>query len=318
VKRKNGIIIRIIILIFLGLSFFVPFIIKNAFLLGILTIANIYAVFSGSWDILSGFTGKENFGYAVFAGTGAYFVGIISQSFAIPWWIGVPVGGLLAMGIGILVGFPTLRVKGPYFALVTLALASVAQDSVSIFSKITGGENGLAGIDFLSNSSITNYYITLIFTIVSIFLLFEFGMSKNGLILKSLKVDEKAAEALGVNAVRYKLIAFELSSLFAGMSGALLAYYYGYIGPDLIFPLSLNVIIMAVFGGTGMIIPAALGGYTLMIFSQYASSFLGSYNSLIYTGILLIIIMLLPNGIFKSFYKFFALKEGRHSNGEHH
>ncbi|PMP82737.1 MAG: hypothetical protein C0175_03120, partial [Caldisericum exile] len=267
---------------------------------------------------LSGFTGKENFGYAVFAGMGAYFVGIISQYFAIPWWIGVPVGGLLAMFIGILIGFPTLRVKGPYFALVTLALASIVQDSVSTFSKITGGENGLAGIDFLSNNSNTSYYITLIFTIVSIFVLFEFGISKHGLILKSLKVDEKAAEALGVNAVKYKLIAFEMSSLFAGMSGALLAYYYGYIGPDLIFPLSLNVIIMAVFGGTGMIIPAALGGYTLMIFSQYASAFLGSYNSLVYTGILLIIIMFLPKGVFKSIYESLVINERKHSNNEHH
>ena len=197
--KKSNIIKLSIAAVFILLSFIIPFIITNAYWLGVLTVANIFAVFAASWDILSGFTGKENFGFAFFAGIGAYFVGIVSESFAMPWWLSVPLSGVLAMTADIIIGLPTLKVKGPYFALLTLSLAAIAQHIVSAFGKVTGGENGLYGITLLNNDAIVSYYITWVFALVSVSALFIFGISKYGLILKALKTDEDAAEAVGID-----------------------------------------------------------------------------------------------------------------------
>lgn len=292
------------------LLFFTLFPITNdLFLINVFSIAFIFSVYASSWDLLSGFTGKENFGHAAFIAIGGYLVGFMSSSFHINPFLSLALSAIAAALFGAIIGIPTLRLRGPYFALATLAVASIMEKLTISYSNFTGGEEGIYGIPFLTESPITSYYFVLAFSVISIIIMYFIGKSNFGLILKSLKSDELASQALGIRINYYKISAFVISSLFAGMGGSITAHFFGYIGPDIVYPLSLNSIIMAVVGGIGGIIPAALGGLSLTIISELLSDF-GDFNLLLYTIILILSILFLPEGIFNTLSNKLLIRKG--------
>lgn len=286
-----------------------PLVYEDAYLMSVLVLACIYTVYVASWDLLSGFTGQENFGFALFIGAGAYIVGFITKfgGGITPLW-GIPLGGLIAAILGLALGVPCLRLKGPYLALATLAAASIADRLAIIFSNYTGGEDGIYGVSFLTSDPVTDYYAALLFMLVSVAILYSIGHSYIGLLLKAIREDESAAEAGGVNATLYKVSAFVVSAFFGGMAGAFNAHYLGYVGPDAVLAshISLNIIIMAVVGGTGSIINAALGAFALAVAADYLKNF-GEYHLLIYTSLLIIVLLFMPKGIFTTISEKLAL-----------
>jgi len=290
--------------------FLFPVISDDLYMITVFSIALIYAVYAASWDLLSGFTGKENFGHAAFIGIGAYMLGFISQSFRIQPYLSIPIAAVLSFVFGVLIGLPTLRLKGPYFALATLAVASIMEKLTYSFSDITGGEDGLYGIEFLTGDEISSFYFVLIFAVIAILILYLIGKSNFGLTLKAIKSDDDAARALGIYTDKFKVMAFGISAAFAGVAGTISGHYYSYVGPDIVFPLSLNIIIMCVIGGLGGIIPAALGGFALSYLSEMLRDF-GDWNQLIYSGILMITVIFLPRGVFNIIGDFF--KKNRNS-----
>jgi len=290
-----------VILILIGLLFIFlfPVFSSDFYMINILSIAVIYSVYAGSWDILSGFTGKENMGHAAFVAIGAYLLGFISSAYAIQPWLSIPLAAIASALFGIAIGVPTLRLKGPYFALASLAVASIFENLTITFSEVTGGEEGIYGIPFLTDGPVSSYYFMAIFSVVSVYILYRLGKSNFGLILKSIKSDEDAAKALGIKSTKYKVTAFALAAMFAGMAGTVTGHFYGYIGPDIVYPLSLNTLIMAVVGGIGGIIPAALGGFFISLLTELLRGF-GQWNQIIYTVILMLSVLFLPKGVFKS------------------
>lgn len=289
-----------LLVVFLAALFLFPLVYDDAYLMSVLVLASIYTVYVAAWDLLSGFTGQENFGFALFIGAGAYLVGFITKfgGGIGPLW-GIPLGGLLAAAIGLAIGIPCLRLKGPYLALATLAAASIADRLAIIFSQYTGGEDGIYGVEFLTGDPLSDYYAALLFMVISVSILYTIGRSHIGLLLKAIRQDEAAAEAGGVNATLYKVGAFVVSALFGGMAGAFNAHYLGYVGPDAVLAshISLNIIIMAVVGGTGSIINAALGAFALAVAADYLKHF-GEYHLLIYTTLLIVVLLFMPKGIF--------------------
>ncbi|MDF2500864.1 MAG: branched-chain amino acid transporter permease [Anaerosporomusa subterranea] len=282
--------------------FLFPLVYDDAYLMSVLVLACIYTVYVAAWDLLSGFTGQENFGFALFIGTGAYLVGFITKfgGGIAPLW-GILLGGLAAASIGLALGIPCLRLKGPYLALATLAAAAIADRLAIIFSKYTGGEDGIYGVEFLTGDPLTDYYAALVFMVVSVSILYMIGRSHIGLLLKAIREDETAAEAGGVNTTLYKVAAFVVSAWFGGMAGAFNAHYLGYVGPDAVLAshISLNIIIMAVVGGAGSIINAALGAFVLAVAADYLKHF-GEYHLLIYTSLLILVLLFMPKGIFST------------------
>jgi len=287
------------ILVLLGtlLLFLFPVISGDLYLITVFSIALIYAVYAASWDLLSGFTGKENFGHGAYIAIGAYMLGLLSQRFAIQPYLSIPIAAVLSFIFGILIGLPTLRLKGPYFALATLAVATIMEKMTYSFSDFTGGEDGLYGIEFLTGDEISSFYFVLIFAVIAIFILYRIGKSNFGLTLKAIKSDDDAAKALGIYTDRFKVLAFGISATFAGIAGTISGHYYSYVGPDIVYPLSLTIIIMCVVGGLGGIIPAALGGFALSYLSEMLRDF-GDWNQLIYSGILTLTVIFLPRGVF--------------------
>lgn len=294
--RPNPLLLLAIPLVLLYLPRFV----QNPTLLQTLTVATVFAMFAASWDILSGYTGQVNFGHAAFIGVGAYTVALLgkyqpdtSNELALLAAIGV------AAALGLAIGIPCLRLKGPYLALATLSVAGALVQLTFIYKEQTGGEDGIAGVKTVVDGAVTNgvgeglaklvmgpltfggfapfdqyiyvsYFCALVLMVLMVGGLMLLGYGKRGLVLRSIQQDELAAEAAGVPLTRYKLAAFVLSAACAGLAGGFYAQVQGTVALNLLgVDLSLLIIIIAAFGGAGSIIGPALGAYAVILLQNY-------------------------------------------------
>src|SRR6516225_10376654 len=148
-----------------------PWLSGSSYVIGVLTVALCFGIWAASWDFMSGLTGRDNFGHSLFIGTGAYTAGFLNVEFgASPWW-SLPAAPVVAVLFSLLMGFPTLRLRGPYFALAMLSAATVMQNLTIIFSEYTGGQDGLNGIDPMLDSTLAYYYLTLAFLVAMVIVL---------------------------------------------------------------------------------------------------------------------------------------------------
>ncbi|MCP4578728.1 MAG: branched-chain amino acid ABC transporter permease [Deltaproteobacteria bacterium] len=259
--------------------------------------ANIYAAFGISFDLLLGYTGLAVLGFGLFVGIGAYTSAFLNLYLGMPPWLTMPISGLIGALFGIIIGIPCLRLKGLYLALASFAAAGICEKLVIVFNSITFGREGLSGLDPISFSKITNYYTSLILLLVSTGILLWIVKSKIGLILKSICDDEAAAEAVGVNTNRYKLFTFVISSFMGGFWGSFLAHYMMHVGPGVFgFHTAITIFMVTVVGGLGTIIGPVGGAYLLIIMNEMLRE-IGEVRLLIYAVITIIIYLLLPHGI---------------------
>src|SRR5215813_2851748 len=151
----------------LALLVVIPLIFGSSYIIGVMTVALCYGMWAASWDFMSGLTGRENFGHSLFIGAGAYTAGFLNVNFGVnPWW-SLLAAPLVASVFSLPVGFPTLRLRGPYFALAMLSSAAVMQSLTIIFSIYTGGQDGLNGLEPMLDSILAYYYLTLFFLVVT-------------------------------------------------------------------------------------------------------------------------------------------------------
>jgi branched-chain amino acid transport system permease protein len=241
---------RMIVLLFILGLLALPLISDDPYLLRILILASIFAIFAASWDLLSGFTGQMNFGHALFFGVGAYGAALLNLHLDLPPWASIPLGALGAVLAGLIVGIPCLRLRGTYLALTTLSFPIILMGIVFAIPEVTGGELGISGIDRLVRSRVAQYYIAVIVMVVLVVTMWKITDSNMGIIFHAIREDEVAVRASGINTTRYKLMAFCLSGFFAGMSGGLYAHFMRIAGPSTLeVSMSFQVVIWAVFGG---------------------------------------------------------------------
>jgi branched-chain amino acid transport system permease protein len=290
-------------LILLALPFlllYLPRFVDNTTLLQQVAVATVFVMFAASWDILSGYTGQVNFGHAAFIGTGAYTVALLSKyEPGVSNELALLAAVLVAAALGLLIGVPCLRLKGPYLALATLSVAGALVQLTFIFKSQTGGEDGIAGVKTVVDGAVSgpvgeklselvlgpltfasltpfnqyiyvSYFVTLVVMLLMVGGLMALGYGKRGLVLRSIQQDELAAEAAGVPLTRYKLGAFVLSAACAGLAGGLYAQVQGSVALNLLaVDLSLLIIIIAAFGGAGSIIGPAIGAYVVILLQNY-------------------------------------------------
>src|SRR5215469_8764831 len=230
----------------------------SGYVLGLLTIAYYFGVFSMAWDLLFGFAGEVNFGPTFLIGTGAYTAGILDNLYTPPIWVCVIAGTLAAVLAGLILALPALRVRGPYFGLTTLVAVLMLQNFVVVDASLTGGEIGLTVPDVLSISDVVNYQIALWFMAISGAILFALSRSPVGLILQASGQDAVQAGALGFNVTKHKLAAFIISAFFSGLAGAMLVFYLGSasVGTLVDVTIGVQIIIAAVLGGRRTILGA--------------------------------------------------------------
>jgi branched-chain amino acid transport system permease protein len=288
---------RVGLLIALAVLSAVPLFIKNRAIVEIIILANIYAVYVASWDILCGYTGQVNFGHALFVGGGAYTAALLNFYFKYPPWMTILFGGGVAALFGLIIGTPCLRLRGPYFALATFAAAAFPYGLTDVFWEVTGGLDGLYGITPIWPTLEGKYYFSVLLTAVCCGLVYWGGRSKKGLTLKAIREDEVAAMASGVNTTAYKLTTFVISGFLAGVAGAFYSHNQLHVGPEtLSINLSVLVIIMSVVGGIGTITGPIAGAYLLTIFNEMMREW-EEVRLLIYTAGVVLILLFVPKGV---------------------
>ena len=256
---------RVAVLVFVLAVLLIPVFTDDPYLLRILILTSVFAIFAASWDLLSGFTGQVNFGHALFFGVAAYTSGLINVHYKIPHILSIPLGAIAGVLAGLIVGIPCLRLRGTYLALTTLAFPIILMGLVFAIPDVTGGELGISGLDRLSNSRIHDYYITTILMLVLTSIMWKITDSKTGIILHAIREDELAVRAGGINTTRYKLLAFCLSGFFAGISGGLYAHIMRTVGPSTLeISMSFQVIIWSVVGGIVSIYGPVAGVFILI------------------------------------------------------
>src|ERR1700721_417043 len=241
----------------------------SGYVLGLLTIAYYFGVFSMAWDLLFGFANEVNFGPSFLIGLGAYTAGILDNLYQPPIWLCVVAGALAAVVGGVVLALPALRVRGPYFGLTTLVAVLMLQNFVVVDASLTGGEIGLTVPDVITISDAKNYEIALWFMAISGAILFALSRSPVGLILQASGQDAMQAGALGFNVTKHKLTAFVISAFFSGLAGALLVFYLGSasVGTFIDITVGVQIIIAVVIGGRRTILGAGLGSIFIIAMS---------------------------------------------------
>jgi branched-chain amino acid transport system permease protein len=250
-----------------------------------------------SWNLISGLTGYVSFGHVAFFGMGAYTAGILIGRLDWAWPAACLAGGVTAMALAVVIGWPCLRLKGPYFAIAMLGLNEVLRVIVSYYEGLTGGGNGLS-LPTL-HASVAIYYAMGLVALAVTAVTYLIITSRFGLRLMTIREDEVAAEAMGIDTFRHKLYAFLLSAVGPGIVGGLAARDQGYIEPLSVFPLitTITMIVMALFGGKGTIWGPVLGAVVLFSFQELVWARFIYLHQLLFGAIIVAVVLLMPRGI---------------------
>ena len=250
-----------------------------------------------SWNLISGLTGYVSFGHIAFFGMGAYTAGILIARAGWAWPAACVAGGAAAVVLALVIGWPCLRLKGPYFAISMLGLNEVLRVAASYFEGLTGGGNGLS-LPTL-HASVPIYYAMGLVALAVTALAYAIVTSRFGLRLMTIREDEIAAESMGIDTFRYKLYAFLLSAAAPGIVGGLTARDQGYIEPISVFPLvmTITMIVMVLFGGKGTIWGPVLGATLLFTFQEIVWARFVYLHQLLFGAIIVAVVLLMPRGI---------------------
>ncbi len=289
---------RMIVLLFFLALLALPFVTDDPYLLRILILTSIFAIFAASWDLLSGFTGQMNFGHALFFGVGAYGTALLNQNLHLPPWASIPLGALAAVLAGLVIGIPCLRLRGTYLALTTLSFPIILMGIVFAVPAITGGELGISGIDRLVRSRVAQYYIAVVVMAVLVVVMWKITDSKIGIIFHAIREDEVAVRASGINTTLYKLMAFCLSGFFAGIAGGLYAHFMRIAGPSTLeVSMSFQVVIWSIFGGV-VTIWGPVGAVFILFPLLEFFRFWPELRMLLFALVILLILLYMPQGLF--------------------
>src|SRR4030043_56672 len=251
------------------------------YFLHILIISGIYIIFTLSLNLIVGYTGLAALGHIAFGAVGAYTTSLLALKFGISPWIGLIAGAILALVLGVIVAYPSLRLKGDYLALATFGLGVIVYSVAKNWVSLTRGPMGLPGIPAFSilGYEINNVWaylvLVLIFVVITYVVIRNITKSPFGRILTAVREDEIATEAMGKNVNKYKLIVFVVGAFFAGIAGSLYAHYITFIDPSSFTMMeSIAVLLMVVFGGMASLEGSFIGASVLVIFPGLLS-FLG-------------------------------------------
>ncbi|HZK02509.1 MAG TPA: branched-chain amino acid ABC transporter permease [Anaerovoracaceae bacterium] len=261
----------------------------------ILTVIIINSILAVSLNLISGYTGQLSLGHATFMGLGAYAATLFTLKLQLPFLGSILMGAVVAAFFGFIIGVPTLRLKGDYLAIATLGFGEIAKN-ILLNLKITGGPMGLRGIP-----KVTNVYVAIAALILVVFSFKRIINSRVGKSFIAIREDELAAEAMGINTTRFKILAFIIGAFCAGLAGGLYAFLFRYINPkDFGFMRSIEILCMVVLGGMGNTYGAILGASIITILPELlrsVSPVVAQYRMVLY-GLLLVIMMIVkPQGI---------------------
>ncbi len=292
------------LLIFAGLII-MP-IVSSMYQTNIMISALLYVMLALGLNIVVGIAGQLVLGYVAFYAVGAYTYALLNQFFGMGFWICLPLGGLVAVLFGFALGFPVLRLRGDYLAIVTLGFGEIVRLFLQNWSDITGGPRGVSNIPApsffdmkmdLSQTTTYIYYLVLAAVIITILVISRIKNSRVGLALQALREDEIAAEAMGIDITKVKLSAFALASCWAGFAGVIFAAKTTFINPaSFTFMESAMILSMVVLGGMGSITGVTIAALILVLAPEYLRAF-SEYRMLIFGAVMVLMMIFRPQGL---------------------
>ncbi|MBI4081860.1 MAG: branched-chain amino acid ABC transporter permease [Candidatus Lambdaproteobacteria bacterium] len=257
----------------------------------------MWVVLALSWNIISGYTGYISFGHVVFYGVGSYASAILVADHGWPWIPTLLVGAVVGLAVAILIGYPVLRLKGPYFAIAMLGAAEGTRVLVTVWDSLTHGGLGI-NLPNVENSMET-YFAMLALMVVTILVSYWVGHSRFGIRLNAIREDELAAEALGVNTTLYKMAAFSLSAVFPAIAGGIQANKTLYINPDgeFLLLITITMTLMTMFGGKGTVIGPIVGAILLYLFQEVVWVKFPFFHLIMFGAFLILVARFMPRGI---------------------
>jgi branched-chain amino acid transport system permease protein len=287
-----------------------PHAISTQYYIHLLTLALIWIVLAQGQNLTQGFVGYVSIAQAGFMGIGAYASTLLTVKLGFSVWTTLFVAPLITGFAALLAGYPSLRVKGHYFSIVTLAYNMVIFIVLMTFSALTGGEAGIPNvprpselnlfghvISFQGRSNLNFYALALLFAALATGICAMVLHSRVGRVMLAIRQNEDLAEAMGVNTSRYKLFAFVLSSMLAGLAGTLYAHYIGFLNPEPFgVDQSLNIILAVILGGSGTLLGPIVGAVSVTFLPEILR-FADSFRLITYGLILVIATIFLPKGL---------------------
>lgn len=256
-----------------------------------LILIGINIILAVSLNLITGFTGQFSLGHAAFMAIGAYTSAVFTAKLEMPFIVGLVFAGIMAAFAGVLIGVPTLRLKGDYLAIATLGFGEIIR-IIALNIDYIGGAIGFNDIP-----QYTNWTWIFVVTVATVLLIKFFLNSYHGRACIAIREDEIAAEAMGVNTTYYKVLAFSLGAFFAGIAGALYANYFYFIKPDSFgFMKSIDILVIVVFGGMGSIAGSIVGAIALSVISLFLQN-IPELRMIIYSLILFGIMVYRPTGL---------------------
>jgi branched-chain amino acid transport system permease protein len=291
-----------LLLLALGLAF--PLIARNDYHLTVMSTAYIFAIATLGLNLITGYTGQFNLAHSGFMAVGAYTVGILTVDHQVPFWIAFALSGVTATVLGFFVGLVSLRLKGHYFSIFTLCVGYIMFLVIEKWESLTHGTVGIigipaptpiAGIAFDTPRNL--YYLVFFFLVLGVWVMHRIVRSLMGRTFVAIRNGDDLAEAIGIDLMRNKLLAFLLSVFYAGLAGGLYAGFVRFLGPGVAsvehtFDMTMYMLV----GGLGTLLGPLLGALSVPWLTQYLQ-FLQEYRFIVFGPILILLVIFLPHGI---------------------
>ncbi|MGB3072210.1 MAG: branched-chain amino acid ABC transporter permease [Ottowia sp.] len=266
------------LVILMAVAALMPLVVRDQYVLHIAIMVLFYAVLASSLNLVVGYVGEFSLGHTAFLGTGAYTAAILSTQYGWPMWATVPVAGLLAALVGVVIGGVTLRLQGPFFVIVTLSFAEVLRLVADNWIGLTNGPMGIAGIaqpallGDAGNLGAKQFYYAVAWVLLAItlYLSFRFVHSNAGRAAVAVRENRYVAQSIGIRPLSYSMLALVLGALLSGMAGGFYAHYISFVGPEVFrFAFMVSMIIMVLIGGKGTLVGPLIGALLVTFLEEY-------------------------------------------------
>ncbi len=269
---------RRILLALMALAAVLPLFVRDQYVLHIAIMVLFFAVLASSLNLVVGYVGEFSLGHTAFLGTGAYTAAILATQHGWPLWATIPMAGLLAALMGVVIGALTLRLQGPFFVIVTLSFAEVLRLIADNWIGLTNGPMGIAGVpqpEWLaqaSNLAAKHFYygIAWVLLALTLYLSYRFVYSNAGRAAVAVRENRYVAQSIGIRPLNYTMLALVLGALLSGMAGGFYAHYISFVGPEVFrFAFMVSMIIMVLIGGKGTLVGPLIGALLVTFLEEY-------------------------------------------------
>jgi branched-chain amino acid transport system permease protein len=291
-----------------------PLAVSSTLVLHIMILFFMFAMLGVAWNIMGGYAGMFSFGQVAFFGIGAYTSSFLLMAYHVNPWIGLVAGGVAAALVGVGIGYPCSNLRGHYFAIATIAFGEIVRTHFNNW-KLVGAAEGLSlpmldeglGNFMFHSSKVPYYYIILAFLLLSLTVSYLVSTSKTGYYFRAIKESHDVAKVLGINVVRYRLLAVMISAFLTAMAGTFYAQYVLYIDPEsvMLLAVSVQIVLISMLGGAGSVMGPVIGAGILIPVSELTRIWLGyrgtGIDMLIYGFLITLISVYQPKGVWGLF-----------------